>query len=227
MGRRIILPALLALALASSATPAVGQSGDVAATQTYLNANYALLRAAKSARASSKAALQGILHGVRRECLMAAAESPQDPNSEALTFELVGAMIVLGTRPDQQAISRFAGTVASLRFSSRKLTSTVRSYAQQLGSLSRLAAPGLCADVRAWAASGFRTLPATTTAFNQRYKAINVPIGNLPGGLARFERPAQRGLLARTRELELEVADFEAEAVETWEQIMGALALNP
>jgi hypothetical protein len=236
MGRRAVLLLTSALALTVSAAfaltvpAALARAGarDVAATLSYIRADYALVRAAKARRGSEEAALQGLLRGVRRECPRAAAESPQNPDSEQLSNEVVGALIVIGTRAQKQPIGAFTRAIASLRWSNPELTSTIRSYAGKLQTLSGLAAPSLCADVRAWSASRFQMLPPRTTLFDQRYKAANVPIGELPERLlAPYEGPGQKAILRSVRQLEGQVADFEAEAVEVWAQIMNALGLNP
>jgi hypothetical protein len=228
MGRRAALLLAGALALAGTATTTRAASGNATATQAYLGASYTLLRAARAREASSEAALQNLLAGVRRECPNVAAESPENPDSEELSNEVVGAMIIVGTHPDEKAISRFARAVAGLRWSNRTLTSTIRSYAAKLKTLSTLTAPSLCAEVHAWAGSGFRTLPPATAAFNLRYKAVNVSIGELPEQLlAPYERPAEKSIVAQIGQLEARVAEFEAKAVETYAQIMSALDLNP
>ncbi len=54
-----------------------------------------------------------------------------------------------------------------------------------------LAMPPVCGDVKAWAASGYQTLPASTTQFDQRFSAEDVGIGEVPARLlAPYEVPA-------------------------------------
>lgn len=229
MGTRALF-ACLTLGVALAALPVVPASaagGNAAATQAYLNASYALGRAAKAQEGASEAALQRLLGSVRRECLNVAAASPQDTDSEQLSNELVGAMIIAGTAPNRQAVARYARAVSRLRWSNSALTRTVKTFASQLSTLSTMAPPSLCADVRAWVASGYQTLPAATVQFNERYKAVNVPLGELPGGLAPFESAAQQGIVRQIRQLEQDEADFEARAVNTYGQIMNAMVLQP
>ena len=218
--------ASVALVMAAPA-PASAAGGDAAATQAYLSASYALGRAAKAKEGAAQAALDGLLASVRAECPNVAAESPQDTDSEQLSNELVGAMIIAGTAPDRQAIARYARAVSSLHWSNGALTRSVKTFAGQLSALSTMAPPNLCGDVRNWVASGYRSLPTTTVQFDERYKAVNVPIGQLPVGLARFETPAQRGVVQKILQLEQDEADFEARAVNTYGQIMNAMVLQP
>ncbi len=228
--RLALIPAslvALALALALVPAPALAASSDVASTQAYLRANYALVSSAHAKIGVAEAILQSLLQRVRRECPKVAAGSPQDTDSEALTFELVGEMRLAATRPNAGAVGRFARAVARLRWSNPRLTRAVRSYSAQLRKQSLLTVPEVCAEVRAWVGSGFHTLPEGTRRFNLALPDY-VGMGMLPTGLiAPFVTPGQRSLLQRTRHLEEDISEVEAFAVETWGSIMDALALNP
>ena len=183
---------------------------------------------ARAKLAVSEAALQTLLHRVRRECPKVAAGSPQDTDSEALTFELVGAMTLVAIRPNVQAIGAYSRAVAQLHWGNAKLTRAVRSYARQIHTQSLMSAPDMCSDVRAWAASGYTTLPTRTRSFNGAFYSVYVGIGLLPTQLlAPSAGPAQRGVMRTTQPLESQLVDAEARAVETWGQIMDALGLNP
>jgi hypothetical protein len=228
--RAFALVSCSAVAMALAAwlpAPATAAGGDAATTRAYLSASYTLGRAAKAREGASQAALNRLLASVRSECPNVAAESPQDTDSEQLSNELVGAMIVVATAPDRQAVAQYAHAVSALHWSSGALTRSVKTFASQLSALSTMAPPNVCGDVRAWVASGYLTLPATTVQFNERYKAVNVPLGQLPGGLARFEASAQRGIVGKIRQLEQDEADFEARAVNTYAEIMNAMVLQP
>ncbi len=214
-----------ALALAPASSPA--SSSDVASTKAYILANYALVRTARSHLATSEAAPLGILAQVRRECPQAAADSPQDSESTQLSDEVIGAMVIAAARPYLPAIRGFIHTATRLHWSNSRLTRAVQAYAGKLKTLSTLAPPELCADVRAWAAGGFHTLPASTVRFDQRFMPAWVALGELPGQLAAYESPEQRSLVRRSSELEVELTDGEARAVESWGQIMNELMLNP
>jgi hypothetical protein len=63
---------------------------------------------------------------------------------------------------------------------------------------------------------------------DREFETLNVALGELPAPLlAPYERPGERAILIRTTQLELQIADFEANAVKTWGQIMDSLGLNP
>jgi len=215
------------MAVALVPAPALAASADGSATEAYVRANYALVSSAHAKLGVAEAILQALLRRVRRECPRVAAGSPQDTDSEQLTFELVGEMRLAATRPNAGAVTTFARAVARLRWSNARLTNAVRSYSAQLRKQSRFAVPDVCAEVRAWVVSGFQTLPEGTRRFNRALPEY-VAMGMLPTRLiAPYVTSSQRGLLQRTRQLEEDIAEMEAFAVETWGQIMDELALNP
>jgi hypothetical protein len=222
----LIVAPLAALALGPAA--ACASAGDGAATAAYVQANYALVTATRARVPSSEAALTALLARLRRECPRVAAESPQNEASEQLSNEVVGTMTIAAIHPDLGAIATYRRAVASLRWSNPRLTSTIRSYARALEAQAGLAAPELCGDLRAWASSGFRTLPASTERFDRSFFPVYVAIGKLPARLlAPYESPAQRSIVRRTQQLEVELTDAYARAVPRWGQVMEALALNP
>jgi len=226
--RPLLLLLTAAAGLASGPASAVASPADTATTQRYLQADYTLARAARSHLASSeRAPVSVVLAQVQHECPLVAAGSPQEVDSEQLSNEVVGAIVLSAYRPDLQAIRQFIGAVSSLRWSSRALTRTVQGYAGKLRTLSALAAPALCADVRSWIASSFATLPASTVQFDQRFMPAWVALGELPGGLAAFERSEGKALSLHCTQVEEQLAEGEARVVETYRLIMNALALNP
>jgi hypothetical protein len=222
---------LLAAALAVLAAPAQASAGsaDVAATQTYLQANYTLVQIGGAKLKAGEAALASYRRRIEGECANAAARSPQDPESTKLSNELIGGMVTSTLRVDLPAIANFIRAVQGLHWSNHKLTSTIQSYVGKLRVLSKLAVPDECADVRAWVSSGYRTLPASTVQFDAQFEPNWVALGELPTGLlAPYERPSQKGLLRRTTQLEDKLVEFEAgDGVETWGEMMNSLVLNP
>ncbi len=216
--------------LAPAALPASARAGggDAATTRTYLEVNYRFVKDVASKIPSIERALHATATQVRGECPRAAAGSPQNSDSEQLSNEVVGTLVdtavPLLVRP---ASLRFILVAGALKWSDGALTRTVQAYVAKLKTLGTLGVPSLCSDVRVWAASGFRTLPGSTVRFSKRFMANWVSAGELPAGLARYETPAERSLVRRTKVLEGKVADLEAREVETWSQIMDGLELAP
>jgi hypothetical protein len=226
---RIRVPlALLAVggALAASASPA-SASSNAASTQAYLRANYALVQHFAARIPSAEMELNGVLAGVRAECPAAAAGSPEDVDSEQLSNEVIGTMVTSVVQHNLAPILAAIRAVAPLRWSSAALTNSIRAESAKGKVLSTLAIPDLCAEVKAWTASGFQTLPSSTVSFDAQFMPAWVAPGFLPAGLSAYESPEERGLARRTAQLERRWTDFEAREVETWGTIMDTLELWP
>jgi hypothetical protein len=229
MIRGSILLIATALATANGSASALAGSSDVARTQRYIQANFTLVQAASTKLRVAEATLQTLRRKIGGECPKAAVESPQNVDSEQLSNEIIGAMVIAAYHTGVSAGANFVRVTEGLRWSNHKLTSTIQSYTGKLRVLSTLAAPNVCADVRAWVASGYRTLPASTVRFDQQFMPNWVAIGELPARLLTpYERPGETAVLRRTNQLEARLTDFEAGAgVEIWSQIMDTLVLQP
>ncbi len=222
-----MLATLSLLAFAALPANALGASGDAAASAAYVRANYALVSAGHAKLANAEAALQDLLKSMRRECPLIVAGSPQDEASEKLTWEIAATMRVVVFRKFTGPIGQFSRTVRRLHWSNSRLTNSVRDYARRLSAEANTPAPDLCADLRTWKSSGYTKLPAGTLPFVNAYYPVQA-IGMLPKRQLAPSLPSSSdGLLARTSQLEGDLYDFEANAVETWGSIMDAVALNP
>jgi hypothetical protein len=225
--RSLALTALSLLVLALAPTVACAASADRAASEAYVRANYALVRAGQAKLASAEAALQGLLANIKRECPHVVAGSPQDEASEKLTWEIAAAMRVVAFHRVAGPIAAFARTVRTLHWSNAGLTRSVRDYARRLSAEAATTAPDFCADLRTWKASGYTKLPSGTLPFVNAFYPVQA-IGMLPKRqLTPYLSGAQSAVLARTNQIEGQLSDFEANAVETWGKIMDAVELNP
>jgi hypothetical protein len=229
------LPAALAagLAIAAAAGPAIApasalaDAADVATTRTYVQANYALVRYFTSHIPAARAELASVLEGVRRECPDAAAGSPEDVDSEQLSNEVIGTMVTTVIQHNLAPVRAAIQATAHLRWSDGALTRAIQAYVAKGRTLSALAVPHLCADVKAWVTSEFQTLPASTASFAPRFISVWVAPGLLPAALSRYETAQDRTLAQRTVQLEAQWTEFEAFEVKTWGKIMDALELWP
>jgi hypothetical protein len=215
------------LVLALGPTSAFAGPADVSATRTYVQANYALVRYAAVRLGTAEALLQGVLNKVRANCPLAASGSPQNPESTLMSYDVIGAMVLAAYHAAMPEINAFIRVASRLRWSDGSLTRSVHAYAANLKTLSSLRAPDLCADARAWAASGYTKLPATTQRFDQRFIPAWVAIGLIPPQLGRFQSPDVRALLRRNAQVEMKLENFEANAVQTYAEVMNALAVLP
>jgi hypothetical protein len=192
-----------------------------------VQADLALVLAAKAHLRAAEAAPLKVLGQVRRECPGAAAGSPQDPESTQMSNEVIGAMVLSAYRLDLPAIQRFIARTSRLTWSDGRLRRAVRAYDAHLRVLVRLHPPQLCADVRAWVAGSYRALPASTVSFDRQFMPAWVAIGMLPGGLKAHLSPQDGSAFARAQAIEVEITDAEARAVESWGKIMNELGLEP
>ena len=225
--RRVLATATAALALSCAAGPVVAEAGNSSATSTYVRANYSLVAAGKAHLRASIAAYKGVLAKVRRDCPRAAEGSPQNADSTKLSNEVIGAMVLSAGVPDRPAIATYLRIVKSLSWSNGGLTRAVRNYATSLHKLYDLSIPELCGDIRAWKASGYKTLPSSTVSFVDVFYPNWVALGLQPSGLARFEGGGERRLARSAARFEYQLTNAEAEAVETWGDIMTTLDLWP
>jgi hypothetical protein len=224
------VPAAAVAALAMAPTPALAGSRarNVAATRAYIQADYALVHAARTNMKTGEAALEELRSKLGAECPMAATASPENEAAEKLSNEVIGAMSTVFIRADVQAVGDFASSVGPLHWSNQKLTRKVSSYAAKLKALTVLAMPNVCGDVSAWAASGYRALPASTPQFDQQFSSEDVGIGEVPARLlAPYEDRSERVVLQHTHQFEQELVDAEARAVEPWAKILDELDLQP
>ena len=222
----LVLPAVLA-ALIAGPSSALASSGDAATTHAYLEANLTLMKYADAHIPQAGAAIAGAVRKVRSECPLAAAESPQNLESEKLSNEAIGAIVTTVVQAGLGEARTFVRSVAPLRWSNRGLTRTIQSYVSKVKVLTKLAVPHLCADVKAWTASGFKTLPAATVAFNKVFMPAWVGAGELPTSLKPYVSAGDRSLVRQTVRLEERWEDFEAREVESWTAIMNAMVLQP
>ncbi|TMK23960.1 MAG: hypothetical protein E6G62_09695 [Actinobacteria bacterium] len=215
------------LFLIAGQAPALAAPSDIAATRTYIRANYALVQSAGSHLASARAAYRGVLRRVKATCPGAGANSPQNPQSTQLSNGVIGAMVTAAIHTNLPALGAYVHAAERTRWSNRALTRAVHAYAGKVKTMAALASPDLCGDVKAWVATGFQTLSPRTVSFDQRFVPAWVALGELPPGLAAYERPDERALLQRSGQLEMKLSNFEAGAVESYGELMNTLGVLP
>lgn len=174
-----------------------------------------------------EATLHGVLAQIRTECPRAAANSPEDTDSEQLSNEVIRTMVTAVVHHALPFPHEYLNVVNRLRWSKPTLNRTIHSYAANVESLEALPEPKLCADIESWVASGYQTLPAGTIAFDAKFMPNWVAPGELPTALKPFETAAERPILRASKNLEEQFTDLEAREVETWGDIMNVLVLWP
>jgi hypothetical protein len=224
LGRLGILLALLAAAVAPAT--AVAAPRDVASTHAYIAANYAFLQAARAGEHTVNANVAKLNQRFGAQCPKVGAGSPQNEEAQKMSYEVAGALWSTLYHTDAPAVRRFARAVESLRWSNPKLTRIAHTYITSLRELTALQVPDLCGDVRAWAADGFKTVPASTASYDRHVEAIegkSIP----PRLLAPYEQPGERTLAARATHLEVLLEHSETVVgFNDWDTLLETLGLN-
>jgi hypothetical protein len=222
-GWRTIVVAVLSLGAAPAAAMATPR--DVASTHAYIVANYAFVRASEAKVASTQTRILGLNKQLARECPHAGAGSLQSEEAQKLSYEVVGALWSISYGADSGPIHTFVRAVKPLRWSSGKLTSIEQRYTKSLLELASLPMPAICADVRAWSASGFRTVPAVTIAFDRHAESIEGH--SIPSRLLTpYAQPADRSTLERTTSIERKLEGTEVGAgFSDWDRLLETLGL--
>jgi hypothetical protein len=155
----------------------MARSDDRGATQAYLRATYAEAHVEAVDVNASIAAIDGEAAGIKRECPSALVNAPHGKQLNELAEEMSAAVLFSGAAPDQKAILLFARRIAGLRWSSRRITRLVEELASEERVIAGLVVPDVCADIKAWVASGYRTLPRDTAGFLKQTDRIGKGVG--------------------------------------------------
>ncbi len=215
--------------LAVTPAAALGTSGDLAATRTFIKANYTLGVATKARVSSAEHSVGAYIAQLTHECRGAASGSPGNTQAEQLSNEVVVVLTALLYRADAPVIARLAHDVKGLHWSNPKVTRTVGRYVSRLRALSTLPVPDLCGDIKTWAAGGFKTVPATTISADKRLAAIEEAPKEVPGRLFKpYLRAGDARTLTLTARIENQLRGLESDkGASYWSTILETLALNP
>jgi hypothetical protein len=201
-------------------------ASDVATTEAYVRANYELVSTGHRLSHTARAKIAALRQRLRSECGRVVVGSPQDEDSEKLTWEVIGAMTIVGYQPGLAAATKFSRTVSKLSWSNAALTRAVHAYARKGLAEVRTPLPDVCGDLRAWKASGYTALPATTIHFRKTFYENYVGVGFMPNQLKRLVPASLKALVQRARHYEEAIAEVEAFEVETFGEIIDSLGLN-
>lgn len=217
---------LTLLALGVAPATAVATSQDVASTHAYIRANYALNRATQAKVKVAQASIESTIHKLGQECPKLGLGSPQNEESQHLSYEVVVALWSTSYTTDAGPIHKFAQAVRHLHWSNPKLTHMAQHYAADLQDLANLQMPNVCGDVTAWKETGFKTVPATSIQLDRRVEAIE-PKAIPASLLAPYEQPADKAILSTTTRIESHLQQIETmEGFNDWDQALETVGLN-
>jgi hypothetical protein len=213
------------VALALGIAPAQSLASNVSATHAYIQANYALSKASVAGIGPGQAKIERLNSQLAGECPRVGAGAPQNEAAQPMSHEVTVALWSLSYGTDARAIQAFSKTVGRLRWSNRAITRAAQTYARSLSELAALPVPPLCTDVLAWKQTGFQTISPTVLSLVARVEAIELkPVS--PRSLAPYAHGADARLLARTKPLEMKVAENEFMLGQTdWQQLLETLGV--
>jgi hypothetical protein len=210
---------------ATLAAPAQAGPQNVASTHAYIVANFDFARASEALKKPAQAAITHLNAKLRSECPDVGMGAPESEESEKPAYEVAGALWSVSYGTDAGPIRAFVKAVRPLRWSSSKITQLAHRYASTLQGLSTLPLPNLCADVRAWSASGFKTLPASTLSFDAHTESLEAH--TIPQRLlAPYEESVDKSLVAQTEHIESKLERTETvEGFNDWDMLLETLGL--
>ena len=212
---------------------------DAAATRAYLEADYAYVRANIASLSAARTALEALADRLADECpeVMKGAPSPfgllsegpgpspsarrlaelsrERDQAETLQSELDTAFGLVLAQARRQGSSVFTAAVAPLSWSDPAVGGLVHEQLAELQEKLGRPLPDVCADMRAWVASGYRTLSPATKEYRAKQAArraallttvggghaVPAPMPTLAQLLAHSESVADKALLAKAQRI--------------------------
>lgn len=221
--RFTILLAALALALAPAKALAAPQ--DVASTHAFLVAGHTALQATVSKWSAVEAGIRRMEHKFSAECRHVGEGSPQNEEEQKMSYEVAGALWASGYHTDAGIVRRFWAAVKSLRWSNPSITRRAHTFAHSMLEMTKISVPDLCGDVRAWAATGFTSIPASTVRYVKHVEAIEVKLPS-PKLIRPFVHGSDSALLAQDLRLYHRFEELEVEkGFKDWDDLLEILSL--
>lgn len=241
------------IALAPVQALALGTPSDAAATRTFLEAIDGWFQSRLANAPASAASIQAFVQKVGTECPDVFRNAPtygqllrsrkhltrrqrrvlehEVQQSKELVEELAASLEAASLEPDRPATASLVATVAPLGWSESEVTRSVRSGIAAVKAETEGPPPSVCADIRSWVESGYKTLSTATRGFHGREVALQRAYAASRVGakkLNRYERKHFGALLRRFEShLRKRVVDLDRleragqEAVESLRRALG------
>lgn len=224
--RSMLTTALLVGIGCLGATPALANTRDEQATLSYLRADRQAFEELKASLPKAKLAMNGFVTQTIAECPGVADQAPPGQPLDDLKEEALDTVSVASETPFRAPSSTLARHIEHLRWSSRRLTRLVRGYAARLRETNTQ--PPFCSELKAWVASGYGTLPQSTTSFIKKEASQAAPEEQLLALLAPYARLHTKTLLQSVKRLELQNAfDVLAAGLPAVRRLEEGLGLRP
>ena len=221
-----LLTTTLALAIGMAPQQAFAAPQDVAATHAYIEANYTLAKAMVARVAPAQKKILALNRKLASECPNVGAGSPENEASQPISHEVAVALWSISYGLSAAPVHRFQQAVGRLRWSNPATARAVAKYARNLHDIASVPLPNLCADVRAWTATGFQVIPVGVVPLVERVEGI--VLKSIPSRLlAPFERGGDAAMVKRTARLEQKIEEFEFLVGQgDWIRVLETLGLN-
>jgi hypothetical protein len=222
--RTVLLCTIAAASIVAAGTQAAyGSNGS--ATHAYIQANYALAKAGVARIGAIQTKVQALNATLAQQCPGAGKGAPELEVTQPLSHEVVAALWSIAYGANAAPIATFVAKTKHLHWSNARITRIAARYARSLHEMATLPLPGICEDVRAFAASGFRTAPAHTIALTEHAESIELE--PVPARLlAAYEHGSDASVLAKTAKLETRLEEQEFSLGQTdWLELLETLAL--
>jgi hypothetical protein len=149
---------------------------------------------------------------IANRCPLSLTYAPRDDAFEELGEETSSSLWFAGTIPVRSMTLRLAGAIDRLTWSDRKLTRLVRAQAAAERGIAQLEVPNICAQIEAWRATAYATVPPETDDYLKGLGVIESESTVGPSEesgervirslLRRYEGPPERQLAERVKRLE-------------------------
>jgi hypothetical protein len=224
--RRLTVP-LVMLTLAVAPSPALASSADVAATHRAIVAGYALARAAVATINIAQARVESFNRKLAVDCPGVGSGTPETEASQPMSHEVTVALWSIAYGSAAGPIKTFAKAVSSLRWTSARINRAMRNFVSNLTALATIPLPDLCADVGAWVAGGFSTIPQRIIELDRRVESLELPETQWTL-VAPYVRGGDKGLVAYIKRAERKIAEAEFMLGQAdWYQVLQTLGLPP
>lgn len=216
---------LTALTLVLAPGQALASPQDIASTHAFLVAGHTALQATVSKWSAVERGIHRMERKFSAECRHVGEGSPQNEEEQKMSYEVAGALWASGYHTDAGIVRRFWGAVKGLRWSNPVITRRAHTFAHSMIEMTKISVPDLCGDVRAWAATGFTSIPASTVRYDKHVEAIEVKLPS-PKLIRPFVHGSDSALLSQDLRLyhrfeELEVGN----GFEDWDNLLEILSL--
>jgi hypothetical protein len=198
----------LTLTLALAPTQASASSQDVSATHAYIEANFSLAQAMVASTSAGQKKIVALKTTLAHECPGIGAGSLQNEASQPISHEVAVALWSIEFGTDAGPIGKFQQAAGRLHWSNSATNRAATKYARTLHELATIPPPNLCADVRAWKATGFTVISPAVLTLVDRVEALQ-PKAISTRLLAPFERGGDAAMLKRTARLEQKIEENE------------------